>query len=217
MNQNLTDITIVVDRSGSMGCIREDAQGGVNDFIRKQVESPGDANVTIVQFDTEYETVVQSMKTSGVGEYKYTLDPRGSTALLDAMGRAINDTGTRLAALPEAERPGLVVFVVVTDGGENASREYSSAKVQEMTKLQQEAYKWQFVYLGANQDAFAQARSMGSPAANAANYNVHNIRTAYAMAGSKVAATRGMAAAGDMAGAVSNLAWTDEERTELSK
>ena len=96
------------------------------------------------------------------------LEPRGATALLDAIGKTIHETGRRLAALPEAERPERVLFVVISDGQENASTEFSSERILAMTTHQASAYKWEFVYLGANQDAIAEAAKMGIR--NAANY-----------------------------------------------
>jgi hypothetical protein len=108
------------------------------------------------------------------------LEPRGNTALLDAVGRAIVETGERLRALPENERPGLVVFVIVTDGQENSSREYTKARVKEMIEHQQNVYKWQFTYLGANQDAFAEAGGMGIRLAGAAHYSDKAILQAFA-------------------------------------
>ena len=111
MNEKLTDITLVVDRSGSMSAIRDDAQGGVNEFIRQQKTEPNDANLTLVQFDTDYEFIYNGTPIQDVGEYE--LSPRGGTALLDAVGRAINETGSRLAKMPEAERPGLVIFCLL--------------------------------------------------------------------------------------------------------
>ena len=124
MRTDLTDITMVIDRSGSMQSIRSDAEGGINSFIEQQKQEPGEANVTLVQFDADYEFVHSGVPIRQVPAFK--LVPRGSTALLDAVGRAINETGARLAAMDEVQRPGLVVFVIVTDGEENSSREFLS-------------------------------------------------------------------------------------------
>ena len=168
MRSDLTDITLVVDRSGSMQKIREDAEGGVNTFIQEQAKHPGEALLTLVQFDTEYEFVHRGMPIKQVPPY--TLVPRGNTALLDAVGRAINETGERLAKMAEDVRPGLVVFVITTDGLENSSKEFSKAQIKEMIVRQQSAYKWQFIFLGANQDAFAEAGAMGVGPSGAANY-----------------------------------------------
>ena len=146
MRSDLTDITLVVDRSGSMEKIREDAEGGVNTFIQEQAKHPGEALLTLVQFDTEYEFVHRGMPIKQVPPY--TLVPRGNTALLDAVGRAINETGERLAKMAEEDRPGLVVFVITTDGLENSSKEFSKAQIKELIERQQSAYKWQFIFLG---------------------------------------------------------------------
>src|SRR4051812_13792867 len=135
MNADLTDLTLVIDRSGSMESIREDAQGGVNAFIREQAGQPGNAVLTLVQFDTEYEFVHQSVPISSVPAFE--LEPRGSTALLDAVGRAINETGARLTRLPAADRPGLVIFVIVTDGQENSSHEFTKTQIKDKIMHQQ--------------------------------------------------------------------------------
>ena len=130
MRNDLTDITLVVDRSGSMESIKSDAEGGINEFIRQQASEPGEALLTLMQFDTEYDLVHNGVNVTDVSPY--TLVPRGMTALLDAVGRAINETGARLAAMSEQERPGLVVFVIVTDGAENSSKEFSRADIRKM-------------------------------------------------------------------------------------
>src|SRR5208283_1990055 len=155
MRSDLTDITLVIDRSGSMEEIREDAEGGVNAFIREQAKQPGEALLTLVQFDTEYDFIHKGVPVKQVPAYE--LVPRGNTALLDAVGRAINETGERLAKMAESDRPGLVIFVITTDGQENSSKEFSKAQIKEMVERQQSQYKWQFTFLGANQDAFAEA------------------------------------------------------------
>ncbi len=209
MRTDLTDITLVVDRSGSMESMRTDAEGGVNAFIRRQAAEPGEALVTLVQFDTEYEFLSRGTPAAQVGEY--TLVPRGSTALLDAVGRAINETGARLATMAEPDRPGLVVFVVVTDGQENSSHEFSKAKIKEMIEHQQTVYNWQFTFLGANQDAFAEAGSMGFSAGGTAGYSPDKAAVAYANVGSKVARMRQAAAA---CATVDNK-WTTEERESM--
>ncbi|MCR9293784.1 MAG: VWA domain-containing protein [bacterium] len=177
MRNDLTDITLVVDRSGSMGVIRDDAQGGVNSFIEKQASEPGEALLTLVQFDQQYEFVHQGCPIKKVPSY--TLEPRGSTALLDAVGRAINETGARLAKMREKDRPGLVIFVVVTDGLENASREFTRSQIREMIEHQQAKYSWQFIFLAANQDAFCEAQALGIQEAGAANWSMSHMLDAY--------------------------------------
>lgn len=210
MRSDLTDITLVVDRSGSMDAIREDAEGGVNAFIRKQAEEPGEALLTLVQFDTEYEFAHKGTPVKKVPHYE--LHPRGATALLDAVGRAINETGERLAAMKEQDRPGLVIFVVMTDGLENSSREFTSVRIKEMIERQQGVYNWHFTFLGANQDAFAEADSLGIHRGGAANFAPHKWKATMAVTGGKVSRMRQQSSSGEL---VDN-AFTDEEREEMT-
>lgn len=206
MNEKLTDITLVVDRSGSMSAIRDDAQGGINEFIRQQKAEPNDANLTLVQFDNHYEFVHNGTPIQDVGEFE--LVPRGSTALLDAVGRAINETGSRLGHMPEPDRPGLVIFMIVTDGEENSSREFTCQKIKEMIEHQQATYSWQFLFLAANQDAFAEAGSMGINATHAANYSAGNTRGMHGVMAQKVSKMRRASANNETI----MSAFTDEER-----
>lgn len=195
MRSDLTDITLVVDRSGSMDDIKSDAQGGVNSFIAQQAQQPGQALLTLVQFDTEYEFLYRGIP---IGQApKYELHPRGATALLDAIGRAINETGERLAKMPETERPGLVVFVVMTDGQENSSVEFTNPKIREMIERQQNQYQWQFTFLGADQDAFAEASQMGMDTAGAANFSKGKVFAAYQATSDKVGRMRQQKSAGE--------------------
>jgi hypothetical protein len=209
MKQHLTDITLVVDRSGSMAQVRGDAEGGVNAFITDQAKEPGEALLTLVQFDTEYEFLHKGVPISQVPEYK--LVPRGGTALLDAVGRAINETGKRLSKMDELDRPGLVIFVVMTDGQENSSKEFSKSRIKEMIERQQEKYNWHFNFLGANQDAFAEASDMGIHAAGVANFSLSKVATAYRSTGDKIARMRTQSREGKT---VSNE-FTETEREEM--
>lgn len=171
MKTDLTDITVVLDRSGSMSTVVNDTKGGFDHFVDDQKKAPGQANLTLVQFDTEYEFVHKGKPIAEIPGL--TFEPRGSTALLDAIGRAINETGERLKATPEADRPGKVVFVIITDGEENASKEFKKDKINEMIKHQRDAYKWEFVFLGANQDAIQAGADLGVALANSMTY-AHN-------------------------------------------
>lgn len=210
MRPDLTDITLVIDRSGSMTSVRADAEGGINSFIAQQATQPGEATLTLVQFDTEYEFVHRGTPVRKVPPYK--LEPRGMTALLDAVGRAINETGQRLASMPEADRPGLVIFVIVTDGAENSSREFTKAQIKQMVEHQQEKYNWHFNFLGANQDAFAEAQGIGIGQAGAAAFSPGKVFTTYAMTSAKVARMREQKMRGDT---VDNN-WTADERREMT-
>ncbi|MBL8814376.1 MAG: hypothetical protein JNM43_29680 [Planctomycetaceae bacterium] len=125
------------------------------------------------------------------------LKPRGSTALLDAVGRAIIETGARLRAMEESQRHGLVVFVIVTDGQENASREFSRDKIREMIDHQQSVYSWKFTFLAANQDAFAEGGQLGIDSSGIANYSPDKVSAAHAAATRKLSRMRKMLADGD--------------------
>lgn len=210
MDLNYTDITLVVDRSGSMASIREDAQGGINTFIKDQAAQPGKCTLTLVHFDHEYEVVHDGKPINEVTEYGLT--PRGSTALLDAVGRAINTTGARLAAMKEEDRPGLVSVVIVTDGQENASQEFTKARIKEMITHQQDVYKWQFTFLGADQDAFAEASSMGILAAGVACYDKNKSISAYSNTSAKMSRMRKMS----MSGQEVDNSFTSEERDQMA-
>ena len=209
MRTDLTDITMVVDRSGSMESIKSDAEGGINSFIDQQKQEPGEALLTLVQFDTEYEFVHSGVPVKQIPAF--TLVPRGSTALLDAVGRAINETGARLAAMAESQRPALVVFVIVTDGAENSSREFTRDQIRTMVEHQQSAYKWQFTFLAANQDAFAAGGSMGIAQDGIAAYSMGKVRGSWDAAAKKMSRMR--KAAGE--GAAVDNKFTDEERGEM--
>ena len=209
MRTDLTDITMVIDRSGSMQSIRTDAEGGINSFIEQQKQEPGETLLTLVQFDTEYEFVHSGVPVKQIPAF--TLVPRGSTALWDAVGRAINETGARLAAMAESQRPALVVFVIVTDGAENSSREFTRDQIRTMVEHQQSAYKWQFTFLAANQDAFAAGGSMGIAQDGIAAYSMGKVRGSWDSAAKKMSRMR--KAAGE--GAAVDNKFTDEERGEM--
>lgn len=171
-NANKTLIAVVLDRSGSMATVREATIAGLNTFLDGQRALPGEVILHLVQFDDQYE-IPRNMVNLKDSPNLTQLDflPRGWTALLDAVGKTVVDVGNRLAATPEAERPGKVIFVVQTDGHENASREFSYSRIQDMIKHQREKYAWEFVFLGANQDAIAGGAAIGIQAASSLSYN----------------------------------------------
>lgn len=167
-NANLTELVCIVDRSGSMANIRTDAEGGLNALLEEQAKQPGECRLTLAQFDDEYDLVYDNAELSRATRYK--LEPRSTTALLDAIGRTILAVGNRLAKTPEGQRPGKLVVVIVTDGMENASVELSRQKVMEMVTHQRDVYNWQFVFLAANQDAIAEGGSLGIQQGRAMNF-----------------------------------------------
>jgi hypothetical protein len=178
MRQDLTDITIVLDRSGSMHSVRSDTIGGYNKFLADQKSAPGAANVSLMQFDDQFESVYEGRLVAEAPELTTeTFIPRGWTALLDAIGRTINRTGARLSATPEVDRPAKVLFIILTDGGENSSKEFTRDKVFEMITHQREAYKWEFLFLGANQDAIKTGAGIGIPSLNAMSYAANAVGT----------------------------------------
>jgi hypothetical protein len=171
MRSDLTDITVVLDKSGSMGRIADDVIGGFNRFVEEQAKEPGEALLSLVLFDTTYE--VKYVRTPLKDVQKLTRKsyvPYGRTALLDATAQAIIETGVYLERLKEEHRPGKVVLVIMTDGHENSSGEYDLEQVQTMIKHQQEIYNWHVVFLGANIDAFADARLLRIQASNVMNF-----------------------------------------------
>lgn len=184
MRKGLTEIVLVLDRSGSMESIKRDAQGGMRAFVDEQRKAPGEAKLTYYRFDDTVERVFEDRDIRWVEDYELKLEPRGSTALLDAIGRAINEVGTRLASLREEDRPEHVVFVTVTDGGENASKEFVARKddvptyrhfekpwlvgapdprpaIFDMIKRQESVYNWKFIFIGSSQDSILMASKLG--------------------------------------------------------
>ncbi len=162
MKNDLTHIAFILDRSGSMQSMAEEAIGGFNAFIEEQKKEDGDVRLSLILFDHEYSPTMMDvplaeMPALTVEDYQ----PRGTTALLDAMGRTIDDLGKHIAALPESDRPGDVIIVTLTDGLENASSDYKREKIAKMVKHQQEKYDWQFLFLGASLESFEESQSLG--------------------------------------------------------
>lgn len=171
MNPHLTEIAFILDRSGSMESMVEPAISGFNRLLREQQQVPGSARFTLVLFDDQYEVPIESLPIAEVVELDTTTYvPRGSTALLDAIGRTIDELGAKLAAQPEDERPGQVIVAILTDGMENASAHYTWQTIARRIRHQTEHYDWKFLFLGANQDAIATAGRMNIHAADSSNF-----------------------------------------------
>jgi Mg-chelatase subunit ChlD len=210
--KDATQIAVLLDRSGSMEAVKDETISGFNYFLKEQKAAGDNASFTLVQFDSESTDVVHEAKPiRDVPDLNGdTYQPRGSTPLLDALGQTINSTGRTLAAIPETNRPDKVVFVVITDGQENASHKFTKSQVKEMIDHQTEKYNWQFIYLGANQDAFAEAGALGIAMANAANYDVDRMAMAYAGTSVNVARYRRTAQA-------ASLNYSDKQRADMVK
>lgn len=186
---NLTEIVVILDRSGSMSNMVQDVKGGFDKFVEEQSNLPGECLLTLVQFDTgAIETVYSAKDIRKVG--KLELIPRGGTPLLDAIGKTINDVGGRLRITPEASRPERVLVLIITDGEENSSREFTKTKIKELVEHQSGKYQWEFMYLGANVDAFSEAVNYGILVANASNYTPQTSKKMFGAVSLKAASYR---------------------------
>lgn len=208
-------IVFLLDRTGSMEVIRDDTIGGFNAFLAEQKKQPGRCTFTLVQFDTQdpQEVVYDRVAMPSVAPLTAeTFVPRGGTPLLDSLAQLIVSTGQRLAEMPEPDRPGKVIFVVLTDGQENSSIQYTRAKVFDMITHQREVYQWQFVFLGANQDAIAEAVALGMDGGKAMRFAVTRRGSAAAFK-SSARMLRDLRVAPD-AVAMNRVAFMPEERLE---
>ena len=179
MRKNLTEIVFILDRSGSMSGLEADTIGGFNSMIEKQKKAEGEALISTVLFDNTSEVIhdrvsVQNIKP--MTDEDYTV--RGCTALLDAIGGAIHHIGNVHKYARVEDVPEHTMFVITTDGMENASRRYDSEKVKKMIERQKEKYGWEFLFLGANIDAAKEAARFGIDAYRSVNYKCDEEGTA---------------------------------------
>ncbi len=193
MNSNLTELVFILDRSGSMGGLESDTIGGFNSMLKKQQAEPGECRITTVLFDGYYEILHDRIDIKAVNpitEREYFV--RGNTALLDAIGKTINKIGGVQKNTAEVYRAQKVLFVITTDGMENASREFDYDRIKTMVERQKSKYGWEFIFLGANIDAVDVAECFGIAQNRAQNY--HNdsagIALNYAVVSKAVAAFR---------------------------
>jgi uncharacterized protein YegL len=170
LNRNVTEIIFLLDRSGSMSGLENDTIGGFNSFIEKQCQLDGEVSLTAVLFDNQYEILWNGIDATSVKLTHEDYYVRGSTALLDAVGKTISEVNHRHSKTPEELKPGKVIFVITTDGMENASREFTYEKVKERIKHQEAKHNWEFIFIGANMDAAKEADSMGIQPENAFNF-----------------------------------------------
>lgn len=169
VNQDYTHLALVIDRSGSMQSIKSDMEGAIQNLLDEQAKLPGKLIVDVTLFDTKLEFPVvgetpDKIETAGL------IDPRGMTALFDAIGVTTAKLGERLAQLDETERPGHVLVATVTDGHENSSREFDASAVKALIKTQTDEFSWDFIFLGANIDAAAVGATFGLAEAQTMNY-----------------------------------------------
>ncbi|TWG92305.1 hypothetical protein L615_007200000120 [Nocardioides sp. J9] len=186
---DLTHLYFLLDRSGSMQSIKTDTEGGFAAFVAEQQALPGECRVTLAQFDNEYDVVYSGVPVEEVPPLD--LQPRGSTALLDAMGRLVTTAGTELAALPEDERPGTVIVAIMTDGHENASQEWTHPAIKALVEQQTTDYAWQFLYMGADQDAIEVGARLGVSRDASVTYGRGKTRDVLAMTSQKLGKLRG--------------------------
>lgn len=189
-----TEIVCVLDRSGSMSSIKHASIEGFNSFLKEQKEEEGEAYISIHLFDNEYTTLQERVEISQAEDLtEATFVPRGSTALYDAVCKTINEVNGAHAALTEEERPGKVLFIILTDGHENASREYNINNLQTLVKEQTDK-GWAFIYLAANQDAIETAKNFNISKSNAVNFSasVRSSKAVYDSVSAKASMYRSM-------------------------
>ena len=179
MKKGLTELVMILDRSGSMSGLEKDTIGGFNGMIEKQKKEEGDAYVSVLLFDDQCEVLYDRVpvdKVEPMTDRQYYV--RGCTALLDAVGGAIHHIGNIHKYAREEDVPERTIFVITTDGLENASRMYTYDKVRRAIERQKEKYHWEFIFLGANIDAAAEAARFGIDASRAARYECDGAGTA---------------------------------------
>ena len=175
MNLKSTELVFILDKSGSMAGLESDTIGGFNALITKQKKEQGEARVTTVLFNHQYELLHDRISIKGIApitENEYEVS--GTTALLDAIGSTIQKIGNAQKRTSEEERAGKVMFIITTDGHENASCEYTIQKIKSMIAHQKETYNWEFIFLGANIDAVSTAEKFGIDEDFAVKYHADN-------------------------------------------
>ena len=212
MRNDLADVTIIMDRSGSMISCQIEAENGINRLIEEQQQQDGECNFTLAQFDERYAVVYDGVPIKDVQPIK--LRPCGMTALADAIGKTINTIGDRLSKIDEKNRPSVVMVVIVTDGQENASREFKVPQVRDMIKHQEEKYNWQFVFLGANAEAFAEGARLGVSCSSSCSYAPRKYGAAMGIVSNKMSALRGQVIVN---GEVDKFEFTDDDRVKMSE
>ena len=172
------DIIVVLDRSGSMQSIKNETISGFNSFVSEQKKLDYRSSLTLVQFDDRYQIDYESVDINKVPELNTdTFVPRGLTALLDAIGKTIKTTRDRYSKLVKNDLPGKTIFVIITDGQENNSTKYNRKRIFKKIRKMEKEHNWEFVFLGANQDAISEANNYGINAKRAMTYAADKVGT----------------------------------------
>lgn len=215
MKKGLTELVFILDRSGSMSGLESDTIGGFNGMIEKQKKQDGEANVTTVLFDDKYELIhdrfpIQAIKPLTERDYYV----RGCTALLDAVGKTIHKIGNIQKYLPDDMKAEKVIFVITTDGLENASREYNYDRIRQMIERQKEQYGWEFLFLGANMDAVSEAKKFGISADRSVTFenDSEGVATNYRVVGQALCRMRSAASTAEVDGT-----WKEEIEADFKK
>lgn len=194
MNKDLVEIVLIIDRSGSMSNISQEAQQGINKLIEDNQKAPGFCNITLVDFSDTVNVKYDGAPISEASSYHHI--PTGFTKLNDAIGLTIDMVGRRLAKTEEKDRPSLVLVNIMTDGQENASKEYSGQRIHEMIKHQEEKYNWKFNFMSAGLDAIKQADSLNLGGVKSMAFDPNNISAVYKMSSDKIRTARSMSSGG---------------------
>ena len=201
MNPNKTAVICVIDKSGSMSSVKDDTIGSFNEFLLEQQKLEGECLLTLTLFSTDYVIVHKNVPVADVEPLtKDTYFPGGNTALIDAICRSIDEVGAELTVMPEDERPGKVIMMILTDGMENASKEYSHVDVKKKIATQKDEFSWEFIYLGADINSEKHAEAMGISAQHFCAYSATGAGTRKGMmkAGRAVSAYRSTGHVGDL-------------------
>jgi len=162
MKKDLCELVVIIDESGSMTGTKDKVIKGFNEFLETHQSLPGEALLTLIKFNTKYEIIYNGINIKDIPHFNnndYT--PNGMTALLDAVGRSIDEVGKRYDTLKKKDKPGKIIFLIMTDGEENSSKEYKLQQIKENIEKRKNKNKWEFIFMGANQDAWAAGGGMG--------------------------------------------------------
>ncbi len=210
MKAGYTHIVLITDESGSMFNVLDDTRGGLNQLIQDQKKAPGECTMTLLTFSDRPRFVFTNENIKDV-EFYYP-NASGFTALYDAIGRAIDDTGKWLESLPESDRPEKVIVTIITDGDENSSTEYALSTIKEKIETQTTQYNWAFTFIGANQDAILTGvDQLGLASANCLSFDINKMGGTYGILSSKFTSARS-ASVKDFA---ESFTYSDAERSQV--